>query len=111
MVLRCLERFDRAGVCAVAPWRIVLNQALTAPPEMRIRRYREMAAEAFRLAGYTRSAEVNIAFLNLARSWSALADQVERQALRLGEAGLVTPESADDARRVFGFSQRQSHAA
>ena len=47
-------------------------------PEQRIDHYREMAMEVTRLSGETRSAGMKAQFLQLAQSWLALADEVER---------------------------------
>jgi hypothetical protein len=47
-------------------------------PEQRIAHYREMAMEVTKLSGETRSAGMKTQFLQLAQSWLALADEVER---------------------------------
>lgn len=47
-------------------------------PEQRIAHYREMAMEVTRLSCETRSVGVQAQFLQLAQSWLALADEVER---------------------------------
>jgi hypothetical protein len=47
-------------------------------PEQRIAHYREMAMEVTRLSGETRSVGMKAQFLQLAQSWLALADEVER---------------------------------
>ena len=47
-------------------------------PEQRIDHYREMAMEVTRLSAETHSTGMKAQFLQLAQSWLALADEVER---------------------------------
>jgi hypothetical protein len=77
-----------------------LNQPFNAPPDTRIKRYREMAAEAVRLAGQAISPELSAGFLNVAASWNALADQVEKQAVRTELGGIDLLKGAEGWNRA-----------
>lgn len=59
-------------------------------PEQRIAHYRKMAMEVTRLSGQTRSVGMKAKFLQLAQSWLALADEVERNS----PEGVATAEQA-----------------
>jgi hypothetical protein len=54
------------------------------PPEERVRRYRQMAAEAFRLAASTQDMALKAGHLSLASGWQVLAIEIEH-AHGLGE--------------------------
>lgn len=47
------------------------------PPEERVRRYRQMAAEAFRLAASTHDMALKAGHLSLASGWQVLAIEIE----------------------------------
>jgi hypothetical protein len=61
------------------------------PPEERVRRYRQMAAEAFRLAASTHDMALKAGHLSLASGWQVLAIEIEHT------HGLATRPDRDES--------------
>jgi hypothetical protein len=58
--------------------------------EKRVAHYREKAMEAIRLSGESHCAEARMQFLQLAESWLAMAEEIERQtAKRSDKSGFL----------------------
>jgi hypothetical protein len=64
------------------------------PVEQRIARYREMVAEALRLANNAQDQEVRMHLLEVAAVWAALADKAERE--QEGRARAAGSDSKSD---------------
>ena len=62
------------------------------PPAERVRRYRQMAAEAFRLAASTQDMALKAGHLSLASGWQVLAIEIEHT------HGLATPPERREAK-------------
>ena len=68
------------------------------PAEQRIARYREMVAEALRLANDAQDQEVRMHLREVAAVWAALADKAEREQAERSQAAGSDSKSDDETR-------------